>query len=113
MNAVTIIFPHQLYEQHPAIASNRKIYLIEEWLFFRQFRFHKLKLVLHRASMKSYHQLLIDGGYQVEYIQSSDERSDIRKLLSWVAGISTEEIHYVDTVDNWAEMFKSKKKDRN
>jgi len=53
-NAVTIIFPHQLFKIHPAIHKNHKVFLIEEELFFNQYNFHKKKLVLHRASMKCY-----------------------------------------------------------
>ena len=55
---VSIIFPNQLYKQHPAIHSNRSVYLIEEWHFFNQYQFHKEKLVLHRASMKFYEQFV-------------------------------------------------------
>mgnify|MGYP006214396805 CR=1 FL=1 len=55
---VSIIFPNQLYKQHPAIVANRPVYLLEEWHFFNQYQFHKEKLVLHRASMKFYEQFL-------------------------------------------------------
>lgn len=41
MKAVTLIFPHQLFKQHPAVSSERKIFLIEEWLFFHQYKFIK------------------------------------------------------------------------
>lgn len=103
MNEVTIIFPHQLYEEHPAVAKKRKIFLVEEWLYFRQYAFHKLKLVLHRASMKRYEVALISKGYEVEYIESTDERSDTRKLIRTFKKHKIETIHYVDTVDDWLE----------
>ena len=54
MQAVTLIFPHQLFKQHPSIQSGQKIFLIEEWLFFSQYNFHQQKIILHRASMKKY-----------------------------------------------------------
>lgn len=101
MNQVAIIFPHQLYKMHPAISTGRPAYVVEETLFFRQYNFHKQKLVLHRASMKMYSDYLTENNIPVTYIDSADERSDIRKLVSWLSekGITT--IHYVDATDNW------------
>ena len=58
MSSVTLIFPHQLFKKHPAIDKSREVYLVEEGLFFRQYKFHKQKLVLHRASMQFYAQWL-------------------------------------------------------
>jgi deoxyribodipyrimidine photolyase-related protein len=58
MNTISLIFPHQLFEQNPCVEKDRKIVLVEEFLFFRQFQFHKKKLMLHRASMKHYESLL-------------------------------------------------------
>lgn len=46
MKDAVLIFPHQLFEYHPAVSKDRIIYLIEEFLFFKQYRFHKQKLVL-------------------------------------------------------------------
>ena len=69
---VSIIFPNQLYKQHPAIVTNRPVYLLEEWHFFNQYQFHKEKLVLHRASMKFYEQFLKEQGLQVHYIESKE-----------------------------------------
>jgi deoxyribodipyrimidine photolyase-like uncharacterized protein len=58
MTAVTLIFPHQLFANHPCIVRGQDVYLIEECLFFKQYRFHQQKLVLHRVSMKKYAELL-------------------------------------------------------
>jgi len=102
MDTVTLIFPHQLYEHHPAIAKGRKIILIEEWLFFRQYSFHKLKLILHRSSMKRYQEWLVNRGFEVQYIESVNPLSDIRNLIPSLAKNNLQ-IHYTDTVDNWLE----------
>ncbi len=40
MSEIALIFPHQLFEHHPALQKNRQVYLVEEWLFFRQYNFH-------------------------------------------------------------------------
>ena len=42
--AVTIVFPHQLYQHHPALQKDREVYLTEEWLYYRQYNFHRQKL---------------------------------------------------------------------
>ena len=42
-----LVFPNQLFREHPAMEKNRLIVLAEDWLFFRQFAFHKQKLILH------------------------------------------------------------------
>ena len=47
MTAVTLIFPHQLFANHPSIVRGQDVYLIEEYLFFKQYRFHQQKLVLY------------------------------------------------------------------
>lgn len=69
MNQVTIIFPNQLFKNHPGIQKDRKILLIEEKRFFTDFKFHVKKLILHRASMKAYFHFLSKKGYDVEYIE--------------------------------------------
>lgn len=101
MNAITLIFPHQLYEPHPAVGNDRRILLVEEWLFFQQYQFHKLKLVLHRASMKTYQGKLEAQHFDVEYVESGDMRSDVRELISWLAQQGVTDLYFTDPVDNW------------
>ena len=98
---VTIIFPHQLFKQHPAIQKNRKVYLIEEWLYFKQYNFHQQKIVLHRASMKFYEHWLQQQGYEVTYIESPTQQSDCSMLIEGMASQKITDIHVVDVVDNW------------
>lgn len=76
----TYIFPHQLFWPHPAVAKGRRVVLIEEHLFFSQYPFHKKKLILHRASMKSYQTRLLDAGYRVDYVSANDFNS-LEELL--------------------------------
>ncbi|MDP4625796.1 MAG: cryptochrome/photolyase family protein [Akkermansiaceae bacterium] len=70
MSSATVIFPHQLFDNHPAIKAGRPIYLAEDPLFFGNDKhhpvaFHKQKLVLHRASMMAYEDRLTDAGHRV------------------------------------------------
>ncbi|MDX1701925.1 MAG: cryptochrome/photolyase family protein, partial [Melioribacteraceae bacterium] len=56
MNAA-LILPNQLYYPHPQIGDG-PIFLVEEDAYFTRYRFHKQKLVLHRASMKAFKEIL-------------------------------------------------------
>lgn len=70
MQKATIIFPHQLFENHPAIKKGQKIILVEEELFFRQYKFHCQKLILHRATLKKYEDMLIKKGFETIYLDT-------------------------------------------
>ncbi len=98
---VTIIFPHQLFKEHPAVAGNREVYLVEECLFFNQFKFHKQKLVLHRASMKFYEAFLTDKNIKVHYINAQEHNSKIENLIADIAKKEVENIHFAELTDNW------------
>jgi len=94
---ITLIFPHQLYAQHPAIGKGRGVYLVEDSLYFTQYPFHKHKLVLHRASMKYYQQYLEKKGYAVTYVEGVD--ADLRKLFLSFKKKNIDVIHYVSVND--------------
>ena len=100
---ITIVFPHQLYKEHPAIITDRPVLLVEEWLYFNQYNFNKKKLVLHRASMQFYKEYLHEKDVRVTYVEARDERGNISNLIQWLATQNFTAIHYVDTVDNWLE----------
>ncbi|MGZ8236470.1 MAG: cryptochrome/photolyase family protein [Methylobacter sp.] len=100
MTTVTLIFPHQLFANHPCIVSGQDVYLIEEGLFFKQHRFHRQKLVLHRASMKKYAHLLDPLNVKVNYIDSQNDLSDVRKLIHHLAQQHITGIQFADVADN-------------
>ena len=99
MSAITLIFPHQLFVQHPCLQDKRPVYLVEEQLFFKQFNFHQQKLVLHRASMKKYADYLTKKKIPVEYIDSTSEWSDVRKLIAHFSGKKITAVHFADVAD--------------
>lgn len=101
MSAVSLVFPHQLFENHPALAKNRPVYLIEEYLFFSQYNFHKQKLVFHRASMKAFQDLLEKKGFEVHYVEAIGKLSDIRDLVPALKKHGISEVHYTDVTDNY------------
>ena len=98
---ITLIFPHQLFKNHPSLVKGRKVVLIEEWLFFHQYSFHKQKLVLHRASMQYYKKLLTHNGYEVDYIASTEPLNDVRNLLSYFQQKGVTAIYCAEVVDDW------------
>jgi len=102
-SGVTLVFPHQLFKVHPAVKAGRPVYLVEETLFFNQYSFHKKKLLLHRASMKSYADLLTAQGLRVIYIEATDLLCDVRKLIPYLAKQKIETIHYAYVADDWLE----------
>lgn len=72
--SISLVFPHQLFEKHPALNKDRPVFLIEDTLFFGDphatpGRFHKQKIILHRASMKVQEERLRDLGYDVTYVE--------------------------------------------
>ncbi len=101
MNEVVLVFPHQLYNNHPALLKSRPVYITEEWLFFRQYNFHQQKLILHRSSMKFYEAYLKDQNYIVNYIDTTKEQNDIRKLIAFLSQQKITSIHIADVVDDW------------
>ena len=103
MKALNIIFPNQLFENNPLLDNENDCLLIEEYLFFTQFNFHKQKLLLHRSSMKRYEQLLLSKNKEVIYINCYEKIHDIRLLLESPLLIKYSKIRYIDTVDYWLE----------
>lgn len=67
-----LIFPNQLFKYKYIPKNVKKIYLIEEPIYFgyreKTYNFNKLKLLLHRSSMKYYYDYL-NKKFDVEYIE--------------------------------------------
>lgn len=100
---VGLVFPHQLFENSWLLTACHTIYLVEEWLYFKQYNFQKSKLIFHRASMKYYASYLQSHHIKVKYIESNDDHSDIRKLIPYLKSIGIEELAYITTTDNWLD----------
>ena len=80
---LTVIFPNQLFENSELIKSTKHIVLIEEYLFFRHYNFHKQKILFHRMSMKFYQDYLL-ANHKVEYVESHQPQSDVRIFIKEV-----------------------------
>lgn len=80
--------------------------LLEDTLFFGDARyparFHKQKLILHRASMKAYAHELSQQGYRVAY-KEYDEAQNTQSLLRQLAAEGCRSVRYADPVDDVLE----------
>ena len=100
-HSITIVFPNQLFKDSPILNKDvKKIFLIEEHLFFKHFKFHKQKIAYHRSSMRKYYDYLKTKDFHVEYIHSFDKSSDIRTFLDNLDNQVTN-INIYDPVDDW------------
>lgn len=98
-----MLFPHQLFELNPLVPKCNTIYLVEEYLFFKQYNFHKRKIAFYRASMKFYENYLQSNHIKVVYIDSFNSLSDVRKLIPHLRTVDITDIEYIDTTDCWLE----------
>ena len=99
LKEVNLLFPHQLFNSGEFLESKSPIYLIEEYLFFTQYAFHKQKILFHRASMKNYEIKLRERGLIVEYIEALLPEHDIRLLLPKLKANGVNSINIIDPVD--------------
>ena len=104
MKTINLIFPHQLFQESPLFVDDAWVYLVEEYLFFKQYSFHKQKIAFHRASMKCYADFLQEEkNLQVTYVEAIEEISDIRLLLPELKSRGVEHINYIDPTDTWLQ----------
>ena len=74
VNKCCLVFPNQLFKESKLIKTESHIFLVEEYLFFKQYPFHKQKIAFHRASMKSYENYLQTQGFEVRYEEATEDR---------------------------------------
>lgn len=103
MKEAILIFPHQLFKDAPILKLDADIYLIEEFLFFKHYKFHKQKIAFHRASMKAYADYLETQNKTVNYIEATTNLSDVRQLIQKLIEDGIEKLHVIDPTDNWLQ----------
>lgn len=101
--SVFLLFPHQLFKDVSLLRNADEVFLIEEFLFFNQYKFHKHKLLLQRAAMKYYEDYLTENSFTVHYINAQNENCNINVLLDSLATRNILDIHFYDVCDNWLE----------
>ena len=88
---IFLLFPTQLFKNIKHLKNIKTIYLIEEPRFFTDFKFHKLKIAYHRATMKKYYDKL-KKKYNVIYVDYHNVDNMFYQSLG--------ECTYIDTCDN-------------
>jgi len=97
MKQINLVFPHQLFQESPIFEVDAPVFLIEEYLFFKQYTFHKQKIGFHRATMKRYANFLQTAkALKVHYIDAIQDISDIRLLIPELKRQGVEHINYID-----------------
>ena len=100
MKSIHLVFPHQLFQESPLFEIDVPIYIVEEYLFFKQYPFHKQKIAFHRATMKCYADFIRETkNLEVFYVESIEEISDVRILIPELKRQGIGHIHYIDPTD--------------
>ena len=94
-----IVLPNQLFKESLFHKKDFKVFLIEEHLFFNQYKFHKQKISFHRATMKFYYDYLNTFGCNTEYVESFSKESNIKLLIEKINNLGYEIIEIYDPVD--------------
>lgn len=98
---VRLVLPHQLFLDHLDAARGTTFVLVEHDLMFRQYRFHRQKLVLHRASMKRFETRLQEAGFEVRYVESDGRTTSRAALDRLLEELAPTEVTAYDVVDDW------------
>lgn len=102
-SAVNLIFPNQLFETSHLLTNKFPVFLVEEYLFFNQYKFHKQKLIFHRSSMRFYETYLHRKKIDVHYIPATDNSSNIRVLIPSLRKKGVRQVHILEPEDQWLE----------
>jgi len=90
---IFLIFPTQLFE-YKYLPKNIKydaIYIIEEPIYFTKYKFHKLKLAYHRASMKSYYDYLNKYVKKIKYYEFSE---------NYISDLKSDMVFFYNPIDH-------------
>ena len=103
MKTINLIFPNQIFEESELLNTDYTHYLIEEYLFFNQYNFHKQKIYFHRCSMKNYYDYLIKKNLMVKYVNSYEKNSDVRNFIKNIDSKKIKNIVCINPEDNYLE----------
>ena len=103
MTSAALVFPHQLYADHPALDGVERVVMVEDTLYFGDpsypMRFHKQRLWLHRASMQHYRARLERAGHAVDYVEYENARRTLHRLFERLRGEGVSRLAWCDPTD--------------
>ena len=91
MTKIFIIFPIHLFKDIKELKKYDKIFIVEDPIYFTKFKFHKMKLCFHRASMKKYHDYLKKNNIMVKYFNYN---------IDYTSHLANNQITFYDPVDH-------------
>ncbi|HPM83814.1 MAG TPA: cryptochrome/photolyase family protein [Candidatus Anammoximicrobium sp.] len=97
-----LIYPHQLFEAHPALRGAEICVLVEEPLLLTQYRFHRQKLILHRASMQHFAERLRRRKQRVHYVECG-ELGATGQIAAVLTQLGVTHAQFVDPCDDWLQ----------
>ena len=99
MTHAALIYPPQLFADHPTLADASQVVMVEEPRFFTQYVFHRQKLMLHRATMKQFANVLRGRNLKVHYVEAC-ELPDTAALVGVLKRLRITSVRYVDPCDD-------------
>lgn len=104
---LTLIYPHQLFAEHPALEAGRAVVLIEDPLFFGTDpqwpgRVHRQRTLLHRLAMQAYATRLESQGFEI-WVQYHHQAANTEEHLRHLWDQGYRSFHLADPVDDLLE----------
>lgn len=99
--SVSILFPNQLFLNLPKEIASTKIFIIEEYIFFKQYNFNLNRLVFNRLSILEYCNCLKKQGIDFEHIRHDKKNANLKNLFHNMKAIGVSKIFYIDPVDDY------------
>jgi len=108
MSKAALIFPHQLFKEHPVLqAKPSTVFLVEHPLFFGDHtypaRMHKQKLAYHRATMAAYQSQLERKRFNCEIAQYQRGKEPLPALCKRLSKNGNTHLIVVDVHDDLLE----------
>lgn len=105
-----ILFPSQLFEpayikkifshtENNIKIKSKHICLWEHEYFFTKYPYHKMKLILHRASMKKYFDSIKSNEYNKIYLESSEKTTNIKLLNEYIRSNNINQIRFFNPIE--------------
>lgn len=95
MKQALLILPHQLYQELPSYFKDMPVFLVEHEHFFTRMKFHKQKLLLHRATMQMYKDHLKKKHHAVHYYDFKESKN----LFADLKKHEVQTLHFFDPTD--------------
>ena len=102
MTCATVVYPHQLFAQSPALDAAKSggwpVYLVEEFLLLTRNPSHRQKLLFHKFTLNAYERYLHEAGHSVIRLKICDYPTT-GAVFDRLRADGVTRLHIVDTTD--------------